>query len=411
MTIPIGASHRQFWVSRRRVRNYIVSEIIRGNIRDRSSNVIRQILARYNLPRAYNTQISGMIRRAQQLNNCAVQFNPNATPPRERGMRRDENNRAHPELRPRLDTPTHVLPIAEGGDGMDVDNRSRTPSPFDRDRQFTPSPRPRAQSPPSRTPSPYREHFTPPARASRSRSRSPRQRHRSRSPISPLRSRSPSPAQQVQRPEERERLPHLIIRRIPAELNLDAVVGWLNTATRIEQIIIAQMLQPIRVAWRSSRGKAVLRVFERIRAGALVTMHRGTAISAASYARKTASARRLVVKYRKRENTPRYGYFDCASAGWQMMVDAPEAAMPQANVRCDVYRDTREGILQGANHFAVFTAIRDLNVGDEIELWAVRDEFPSGPAFEDTVNDDDDDEQQAPGSLPAQPVPQVAQVE
>lgn len=191
---------------------------------------------------------------------------------------------------------------------------------------------------------------------------------------------------------------------------MDAVIGWLNTATRIEQIMIAQMLQPIRVAWRSSRGKAVLCVFERIRAGALVMMHRGTAITAGSYARKTAAARRLVIKYRKRENTPRYGYFDCASAGWQMMVDAHEAAMPQANVRCDVYRDDREGILPGANHFAVLTAIRDLNVGDEIELWAVRDNFPSGPAFDDTVNDDDDDDEEpgaGTGPLPAQPVPQV----
>lgn len=158
LTIPIGAGQRQFWVSRHRVRNYIVSEIIRGNIRDRSGNVIRQVLQRYNLPRAYNTQISGIIRRAQQLNNCAVQFNPAATPPRERGMRRDENNRAHPELRPRPDTPTNVLPLGDqGGDGMDVDNRSRTPSSFDRDRQFTPSPRPRAPSPRPRTPSPYRE--------------------------------------------------------------------------------------------------------------------------------------------------------------------------------------------------------------------------------------------------------------
>lgn len=162
LTVARGPQRVQYWVSRRRVANFIVAQIIRGEITDRSAANVNAILTRYCLPRAYAAQVSGMIRRIQSLRNPLERFDGRITPARERDMRRDELNHAHRELRPRpnspITPPREVTPpraaIAAGEEPrVATPDANEPPQNVDRE-PLTPSPPPRTPGRESRTPSP-----------------------------------------------------------------------------------------------------------------------------------------------------------------------------------------------------------------------------------------------------------------
>lgn len=117
----------------------------------------------------------------------------------------------------------------------------------------------------------------------------------------------------------------MLIRRYEAPINFDVVIDWLATASRMEQIVIAQYLNPIRVAWRTTNRSVMLRCFERIEAGCTVAIHRGAPLTYTRYNRLLPTRRRLCIKYRRRSDVPRLGYFDCHGTGWQILCDAAEA--------------------------------------------------------------------------------------